>query len=163
MQIRQLKVTNFRGVAAMNWTPQDSFCCLIGPGDSGKSTILDAAQAVLNSRWFSFSESDFFACDTSNPIEIEVTVGELSKALKSDERFGLYMRGWTPEGTLRDEPEDGDEPALTVRLSVDATLEPVWEIVCDRAEMPRTISNRDRALFGLVRLAGDDARHLTWA
>lgn len=163
MQIRQLKVTNFRGIATMDWTPQDAFCCLIGPGDSGKSTILDAAEAVLNSRWFSFCESDFFACDTSNPIEIEVTVGELSKALKSDERFGLYMRGWTPEGVLRDEPEDGDEPALTVRLSVDASLEPVWEIVCDRAEMPRTISNRDRALFGLVRLAGDDARHLTWA
>ncbi len=163
MQIRQLKVTHFRGVAAMDWTPQDAFCCLIGPGDSGKSTILDAAEAVLNSRWLSFSESDFFACDTSRPIEIEVTVGELSKALKSDERFGLYIRGWTPEGALRDEPEDGDEPALTVRLSVDSTLEPVWEIVCDRVETPRTISNRDRALFGLVRLAGDEGRHLTWA
>jgi len=51
---------------------------------------------------------------------------------------------------------------LTVRLTVDATLEPVWQIVCDRADEPRTISNRDRALFGLVRLAGDDARHLAW-
>jgi len=162
MQIRHLKIKNFRGIGYMAWAPRDPFCCLIGAGDSGKSTILDAAEAALNSKWFSFSESDFLACDTSNTIEIEVTVGELSRTLKSDERFGLYIRGWTEAGALRDEPEDGDEPVLTVRLTVDATLEPVWEIVCDRVESPRTISNRDRALFGLVRLAGDDARHLAW-
>lgn len=162
MQIRQLKIQNFRGISSMTWSLQDAFCCLIGAGDSGKSTILDAAEAVLNSRWFSFSESDFLACDTGNTIEIEATVGELSKALKSDERFGLYIRGWTAAGELRDEPEGDDEPVLTVRLTVDATLEPVWEMVCDRVETPRTISNRDRALFGLVRLAGDDARHLAW-
>jgi AAA domain, putative AbiEii toxin, Type IV TA system/AAA ATPase domain len=162
MQIRHIKIKNFRGIADMAWAPRDAFCCLIGAGDSGKSTILDAAEAALNSRWLSFSESDFLSCDTSNTIEIEVTVGELSKALKSDERFGLYIRGWTEAGALRDEPEDGDEPVLTVKLTVDATLEPVWEMVCDRVETPRTISNRDRALFGLVRLAGDDARHLAW-
>lgn len=162
MQIRRLNIKNFRGIASMTWSPQDPFCCLIGAGDSGKSTILDAAEAALNSKWLSFSESDFLACDTSNTIEIEATIGELSKALKSDDRFGLYIRGWTAAGTLRDEPEDGDEPVLTVRLTVDATLEPVWEIACDRVETPRIISNRDRALFGLVRLAGGDARHLAW-
>lgn len=162
MQIRQLKIQNFRGIASLNWTPRDAFCCLIGAGDSGKSTILDAAEAALNSRWFSFSESDFLACDTSHAIQIEVTVGELSRTLKSDERFGLFIRGWTSAGELRDEPQGDDEPVLTVRLTVDATLEPVWELACDRAEMPRTLSNRDRALFGLVRLAGDDARHLAW-
>jgi hypothetical protein len=162
MQIRQLKVQNFRGIASLLWEPNQSFCCIIGSGDAGKSTILDAAEAALNSRWFSFTESDFIGCDTANTINIEVTVGELSKTLKSDERFGLYIRGWTPAGALRDEPEDGDEPVLTVRLTVDATLEPVWEMACDRVETPRAISNRDRALFGLVRLAGDDARHLAW-
>ncbi|WP_208620694.1 ATP-dependent nuclease [Paraburkholderia aspalathi] len=95
-------------------------------------------------------------------MQIEATVGELSKALKSDERFGLYIRGWAPEGVIRDEADDGDEPVLTVRLTVDATLEPAWEVYCDRIENVRTLSNRDRALFGLVRLAGDDARHLAW-
>lgn len=162
MRIRQLKISNFRGISALDWKLGSSFCCLIGPGDSGKSTLLDAAEAALSSRWFSFTEPDFLACDTSNPIVIEATVGELSKSLKSDERLGLYIRGWTVAGQLRDEPEDDDEPVLTVRLTVDATMEPVWELVCDRSEEPRTLSNRDRALFGLVRLAGEDARHLAW-
>lgn len=162
MQIRQLRINNFRGVGNLDWTPEISFCCLIGPGDSCKSTVLDAIEACLSSRWFSFSEADFFGGDTSKSISIEITVGELSKSLKSDERFGLYIRGWTKAGALRDEPEEDDEPVLTVRLSVDATLEPVWELICDRIEYPRTISNRDRLLFGLVRLNGEDARHLAW-
>lgn len=135
---------------------------MIGAGDSGKSTLLDAVEAALSSRWFSFSEPDFLDCDTTKPVVIEVTSGELSKALKSDERLGLYIRGWTTAGELRDEPEDNDEPVLTVRLTVDATMEPLWELVCDRIDQPRTLSNRDRALFGLVRLAGEDARHLAW-
>lgn len=162
MQIRHLKAENFRGTARLEWVPGAAFCCLIGPGDAGKSTVLDAIEAVLSSRWFSFGEHDFHLGDTAKTIVVEATVGELSKALKSDERFGLYVRGWTKAGVLRDEPEDDDEAVLTVRLSVDATLEPVWQVVCDRADEPRTISNRDRALFGLVRLAGDDARHLGW-
>lgn len=162
MQIRLLKVSNFRGISALDWRPSSSFCCLIGAGDSGKSTLLDAVEATLSSRWFSFTEPDFLSCDTSNPIIIEATVGELSRALKSDERFGLYIRGWTSAGELRDEPEGEDEPVLTVRLTVDASMEPAWELVCDRVEDPRTLSNRDRALFGFVRLAGEDARHLAW-
>lgn len=162
MQIRLLKISNFRGISALDWKPGSSICCLIGAGDSGKSTLLDAVEATLSSRWFSFTEPDFLSCNTSNPIVIEATVGELSRALKSDERFGLYIRGWTSAGELRDEPEGEDEPVLTVRLIVDATMEPTWELVCDRVEDPRTLSNRDRALFGLVRLAGEDARHLAW-
>ena len=163
MQIRQLTIANFRGIVSLDWKPNHPFCCVIGPGDSGKSSVLDAAEAALSSRWFAFSESDFPKCDTSAAIRIEATVGELSRALKSDERFGLYIRGWTTAGALRDEPEGDDEPVLTVRLTVDATLEPVWEIICDRTTDTRTLSNRDRALFGLVRLAGEDARQLTGA
>ena len=162
MQIRQLKISHFRGIATLDWTPSHSFCCLIGPGDSGKSTVLDAAEALLSSRWFSFTETDFLGCDTSTPIIIEATIGELSAALKSDEKFGLYIRGWTSAGEIRDEPEHGDESVLTLRLMVDATMEPVWELICNRIDDTRALSNRDRALFGLVRLAGEDARHLSW-
>lgn len=162
MQIRQLKVSNFRGIGSLDWKPGSSFCCMIGAGDSGKSSILDAAEACLSSRWFSFSEPDFTGADTAKTITIEATVGELSGGLKSDERFGLYIRGWTKSGELRDEPQDDDEPVLTVKLTVDASMEPSWELVCDRAGAPRGLSNRDRALFGVVRLAGDDARQLAW-
>lgn len=163
MRIIKLSVRNFRGISELEWTLKASpLCCLIGPGDSGKSTVLDAVEAALSSRWYTFGEADFRDCDTSRSIKIEVTIAELSKPLLSDEKFGLHIRGLAPGGSIRDEPEDGDEPVLTVRLTVDATLEPVWEVVNDRASYPRTMSNRDRALFRVVRLTGDDSRHLTW-
>jgi len=163
MRIIKLCVENFRGIGNLEWlTDRQPMCCLIGPGDSLKSTVLDAVEVALSSRWFSFGEADFTQCDTTQDLKIEVTVGELSKQLLSDDKFGLYIRGLSPEGELRDEPEDGDEPVLTVRLSVDATMEPLWEVINDRAQYPRTMSNRDRALFRVVRLTGDDARHLTW-
>ncbi len=56
--------------------------CLLGPGDSGKSTVLDAIEAALSSRWtLSLTDDDFFEGDTSQPIVIAVTVGELPPAL----------------------------------------------------------------------------------
>ena len=123
MRVGRLKIQNFRGISQLDWLPAGtSICCLIGHGDSTKSTALDAVEAALSSRWFSFSESDFHQCDTTKAVSIEVTVSELSKALLSDERFGLYIRGWGSNGQIHDEPEDGDEPVLTVRLSVDATI-----------------------------------------
>jgi len=100
MQIRQLRIHNFRGIAALDWAPGESFCCLIGAGDTGKSSILDAIEATLSPRWFVFAEPDFHCCDSANPIIIEATIGELSRQLKSDERFGLYTRGWTRAGGL---------------------------------------------------------------
>lgn len=164
MRVEQLKVKNFRGIKHLEWNLMaQSICCLIGVGDSAKTTVLDAVEAALSPRWMTFNEADFHHANTTEDIEIEVTIGELSRALLSDGRFGLYLRGLSVEGQLNDEPGDTDDPVLTVRLSVDATMEPVWSLVCDRYPVPRILSNRDKAMFCLVRLAGDEARHLTWA
>lgn len=164
MRVEQLTVKNFRGIKHLEWKlMEQSICCLIGVGDSAKTTVLDAVEAALSPRWMTFNEADFHHANTAEEIEVEVTIGELSRALLSDGRFGLYLRGLSPTGELNDEPEDADTPVLTVRLSVDATMEPVWSLVCDRYPVPRILSNRDRAMFCLVRLAGDEARHLTWA
>ncbi|MDD2133460.1 ATP-dependent nuclease [Pseudomonas kurunegalensis] len=164
MRIERLSVRNFRGIKTLEWSLKGQpICCLIGAGDSAKTTVLDAAEAALSPRWITFNEADFHEVDTSQEILIEVTIGELSNTLLADGRFGLYIRGLAEDGSINDEPEDSDQPVLTVRLSVDATMEPVWSLVCDRYPVPRILSNRDRAMFCLVRLAGDEARHLTWA
>lgn len=163
MRIAKLEVQNFRGIKTLTWSPgSQALCCIIGPGDSAKTTVLDAVEASLSSRWYTFNEADFHQGDTQAAIQIEITIGELSKALISDQRFGLYIRGIATDGSLHDEPAADHEPGLTVRLTVDATMEPVWELICDRYPTPRVLSNRDRSLFGVVRLAGEEARHLTW-
>lgn len=164
MRIERLAVKNFRGIKELDWyLAGQSICCLIGVGDSAKTTVLDAVEAALSPRWMTFNEADFHHANTADEIQIEVTIGELSKPLLSDGRFGLYLRGLAANGQINDEPEDEDEIVLTVKLSVDATMEPVWSLVCERYPVPRILSNRDRAMFCLVRLAGDESRHLTWA
>lgn len=161
MQIRELKIRNFRGIKSLDWRPSSSLVCIVGPGDAGKSTILDAIEATLSSRWLQLTDADFPGCDTSKTIEVVVTVGELPQDALCDGRMGLHLRGWSAAGELHDEPEDDEEPVVSVRLTVDASLEPVWELVTERNN-PKTLSGRDRKLFGVVRLGGDAERHLTW-
>lgn len=161
MQVRELSISHFRGIRSFTWRPQSPLTCIVGAGDSCKSTILDALELVLGARWIAFTDVDFTDCDTTAPITILATVGHLPKEALKENRMGLHLRGWSSSGALRDEPEADDEPVVTVRLTVDATLEPTWELITDRHE-PRTLATRDRILFGVVRLGGDADKHLTW-
>ncbi|HVF12628.1 MAG TPA: AAA family ATPase [Actinomycetota bacterium] len=109
----------------------------------------------------SVSDADFYRSTVDEPILIEATIGELPGLLLGDHKFGLELRGWGPEG-LHDEPEDDDEPVITVRLTIDDSLEPRWEVVNDRQSEPRPITARDREHLGVTRLGSDVEQHLTW-
>ena len=89
--IRQVYIRNFRGIESLFWNPHPGLNCLIGPGDSGKSTILDAIDLCLGARRnFSFTDADFFNSNVSNPLEIIITLGNLDDALKNLERYGEF-------------------------------------------------------------------------
>jgi len=163
MQIRHIKINNFRGIRQMEWSLQTSLACLIGPGDSTKSTILDAIEYALSPRWnIPFEDCDFYLSDTSTPIEIVVTVGQIPDEFLSDQKFGLYIRGWNKIDGVRDEPVDDDELVLSIRLRVDSSLEPEWTVVNDRDVEGHFISSRDRELLGMTRLGAYIDRHLSW-
>ncbi len=69
-------------------------CASLGPGDSTKTTILDAVEFALSPRWnIPFDDSDFYDADTSAPILITVTVEDLPEEFKSDAKFGCLARG----------------------------------------------------------------------
>ena len=162
MILRHLLVRRFRGIRELDWAPGGVTLCLIGPGDSTKSTIITAVEWALLSRWsLSVSDTDFHGAITNEPIVIEATVGALPRALLGDQKFGLDVRGWS-DGQLHDEPRDGDEPVLTIRLTIDDSLEPRWDVVNDRQSEPHQISARDREALGATRLGLDVERHLTW-
>ncbi|TFD75321.1 hypothetical protein [Cryobacterium psychrophilum] len=58
-----------------DWDFSSSFVALVGPGDSTKTTVLDAMGLVLSSRYnVTFTDADFFGCDTQLPIVIEAVV-----------------------------------------------------------------------------------------
>ena len=76
MNIKRLKICHFRGIDQLDWDIAGRLVCLIGPGDSTKSTILEAIELALTPRRsVSFDDADFYNADTDNLILIEVTVG----------------------------------------------------------------------------------------
>lgn len=163
MNIVHLSVKNFRGIRSLEWSPPSGAICLVGPGDSGKTTLLEAIELALYPRtWISFVDSDFFGSSTTEPIEIEVTVVDVPSQLLGQDKFGLEQRGWTADGLIRDEPEDDDQPALTIRMRVDETLEPAWHVVSQRNPDGRSISWRDRDALGVARIGDDVERQLSW-
>src|SRR5690554_800434 len=102
MQIKHIKIANYRGIKHLDWSIRTPVACLIGPGDSTKSTILDAIEKALSPYWnVAFEDSDFYQADTSNPIEITITVIQIPEALLTEQKFGLYLRGWNATTGLR--------------------------------------------------------------
>jgi AAA ATPase-like protein len=135
-RIRQITIENFRGIKALSLFPSPGINCLIGPGDSGKSSILDAIDFCLGARRnIQFTDADFHLLDVETPIQISVTIGELDDDLKSLDAYGLYLRSFDAQsGKIEDEPEESAETVLTVRLTVAGDLEPSWSLVSQRAE-----------------------------
>lgn len=165
--IRKIEISHFRGIATLGWCPAEGVNCLIGPGDSCKTTILDAIDFCLGARRNLYlSDADFHNLNVKEPIDIHITVGRLDDSLKNLELYGLYLRGFDPKtGDLHDEPDAGLEIVLTVRLSVAADLEPSWTLFSERAEeqgQSRGLSWADRAALSPARLGAYADHNLSW-
>jgi putative ATP-dependent endonuclease of OLD family len=97
-RIRKIEVVNFRALKEFAWFPSPGINCLIGPGDSGKSTILDAIDLCLGARRTAqFTDADFNNLDVDTPIAISLTIGELDDPLKNMDAYGMFLRGFNAE------------------------------------------------------------------
>lgn len=164
MKIRHIAIKNFRGIKELNWKVTGDFICFIGAGDSTKSTILDAIECALTPRWnYVFEDTDFFNLDVTQPISINITIGQLPDVFVSEQKYGLFIRGWNPQLQMHDEPEDGDESVITISLQVAKDLEPKWLIVNNRLQDEKRISSADRAMIGISRLGSYTSKHLSWS
>ena len=145
MRIHHIRIERFRGIRLLDWRVPGGLVCLLGPGDSTKSTILDAVDYTLAPRRnIDFDDADFYDLDTTEPIEITVTVGPVPESLKRDDKFGMDIRGWGSDG-LHDEPEDEDELVLSVRLRIEPSLDATWAVVNDRNTDGRAIWARTKS------------------
>jgi putative ATP-dependent endonuclease of OLD family len=166
-QIRKIEIENFRSIRSFVWHPSPGINCLIGPGDSGKSTILDAIDLCLGARRITqFTDADFYNLDVDQEISIIVTIGALDDALKNIESYGIYLRGYnnTTKET-EDEPERGMEPVLCLHLKVASDLEPVWTLVSERAKAQNATRNlawKDRVALSPTRIGALAESNLSW-
>lgn len=158
MRLYHLRIERFRAIKHLDWAPHGRVSCLVGAGDQGKTTVLDAIGALGSTRVGPFRESDFFGGRPADgPIEVEGIFGDLPQVLLADNRLGMDLVGVDQTGTVYDEPGQ-HRPAVRVRLDVDGTLEPVWRIVSARNPDGRTLTARDRAALNISRVGMDPDR-----
>jgi AAA ATPase domain len=161
LRIVQVEVSNFRGIKQLLWHPLPGTNCLIGPGDSGKTSVLDAIELAFAARnSFTFDDTDFYGVDPkANPITITITIGDLPADFLKEDRYATYLRGWNEAGKhLEDEPDEGRlENTLSIRLTVDHSLEGEWRLYNDRVEQGAL---NIRALSSLPAASREEGHHI---
>lgn len=165
MRLRRLELENFRGVKALDWRHIAETAALVGPGDSGKSTILDAIERVLSPKWnVAFDDTDFPDLHTDAPIVIRATITDLAPSFYRDSKFGLHLHAFDKDKgeAVRAEGGDDEQHALVVELRVDASLEPVWSVL-DADGTTHPFIARDREALGMLRVGGYVDQHLAWS
>lgn len=163
-KIHTLKISNFRGIANFEQVfGMTDFICIIGRGDSGKTSILEAISHVLCGSWnLTFQDIDFYECNVDDPIVIEASLYDLPDQLLREDKFGLYIRGLDKaNNVIHDDVEDHHENILTVRLCVEKDLEPKWSVVNGRQE-PKEIRATDRAKLNAYLVSEYIDRHFSW-
>lgn len=166
-RIRKVEISHFRSIQSFAWLPTPGINCIVGPGDAGKSTILDAIDLCLGARRnIQVTDRDFYNLDVESPIVISLTLGELHDGFKSLDGYGLFLRGFKPAtGEILPEPQAGAEIVLTIRLTINGDLEPIWSLYSERAvaqQQSRLLTWNDRLKLSCTKLGAFGDYNFSW-
>ena len=134
--IRKLNIWRFRGLENFEWCPEPGMNVVLGGGDVGKSTVLEAVALLLSpSNATVVSESDYWQRDSTQEFVIEAVM-----ALTTDTGISsLHNFSWpwtwngkdavVPSASEEDDMPPADDPVYRVRVRGTTELDLVWEIV----------------------------------
>lgn len=162
--VRKLSIRRYRGLESLDWRPDPTLNLVLGGGDVGKTTILDAVGLLLSaSNATTVSETDYWRRDNTTEFSIEGVVS-LPKRVDPNSLSVLLMP-WEWNGqdaVLPGNPQDGDvaeatNPVYRLRVRGTPDLELVWEVVQpDDSTIPLSAAFRKK--IGLIRLSADDRK-----
>lgn len=157
--IRKLTIDRFRGLEHFEWWPASGVNVLVGGGDVGKSTVLEAI-ALLFSPTNStlLSDSDYFKRDTTDGFTIEAVMSLPSSTGIDHQKQTAWPWEWDGlDAQLPDQssPRKDAEPVYRVQARGSDDLELSYEII-DTDDTTRHLGVAVRRAIGLVRLGGDD-------
>ncbi len=163
--IRYIEIKNFRGIQNLAWRPGSGINCIIGSGDSGKSSIIDAIDICIGGKR-NISDCDFYNLNFESQISIKITLGSLPDELLNIDQYGLYLRGFDiNSGVLYDEPSSELETVITIETIIDESLELQRYLTSDRASdqgLKRNLAWADRSKLIPTRLGGNNDQHFSW-
>jgi len=173
MRLVKLAIRNFRGIHELDWDINGNMVCLVGSGDSTKSTILLALEYLFSpTSNLALSDVDFYRMNVDESIEITAVITELpqprpsEKSLLSDDKFGLCLGFWDPNNKRLSETQDNKDfqKALQIRLKVDRDLEPEWQVISlqNNGKEPQTLYVPDRRQLGVASIGNFGDADLAW-
>ncbi len=159
-EILLLTIERFRGIWALTWRPSRGLNLILGGGDVGKTTILDAVALLLSpTNPATVSDTDYYARNVKDGFVIEAVM-TLPPESGIDYQFKpSWPWEWNGTDAIVPNPDtDGatlGDPVYRLRVRGTEDLELVYEIVQPDGT-PDSLTAGLRRSIGLVRLGGDD-------
>ncbi len=162
--IHSFEIHNYRGIREFKANLNLGLQCIIGRGDSGKTSILDAISSLLsNSYSLQFSDSDFYNGDTNSDILMQAVLFDLPDDIIR--KYADCLIGIDKDGNVSDdlstEKSISYTTAILISLVVSKDLEPHWYL--SARDNNQIISASDRALFGASFINEYTDNHFTFS
>lgn len=157
--ILRLTLTRFRGFENLNWLPTQGMNLILGGGDAGKSTLLEAIALLLYpTNGYTLSDSDYWRRCVEDEFVIEAVM-HLPEATGIHQQKALaWPWEWDGSNVALPDIENSsptDRAAYVLRVRGTSDLELLYEI-----EQPdKSVISLPTALrraIGVVKLAGDE-------
>jgi putative ATP-dependent endonuclease of OLD family len=161
--IRRLTVRRFRGISEFEWLPAPGLNVILGGGDVGKTTVLEAIALLLSPSGFTaLSDADFWGRKSEDGFEIVAVMSIPDECGINQQSRPAWPWNWN--GTAPTVPaidEEGGQtaevetPVYCLRVTANADYEVAHELVHPDGTATN-LSTSVRRAIGLVRLSGDD-------
>lgn len=161
-RIRKLTIQRFKGIQAMTWLPAEGMNVILGGGDVGKTTVLEAIALLLSpSNSVVISEADYWARDSTQEFVIEAVMSLPEATGIGSQNTFAWPWAWNGQDAIAP-PSDGEgdlpmhgEPVYRVRVRGTTELELAWEVIQPNDEFDH-FSTAVRRRIGLVRMSADE-------
>ncbi|MEJ0024962.1 MAG: ATP-binding protein [Rhizomicrobium sp.] len=158
--IYRFSIERFRGIKSLVWQPAKGVNVILGGGDVGKTTILDAIGLLLSPvNPANLADTDYHARDIAAGFLIEAVISLPPGSGISDQFKPSWPWEWNgTDVSVPSTDDDGNppgDPVYRVRVRGTEDLELIYEIVQPDGSTDGFPVGLRRSI-GLVRLSGDD-------
>lgn len=161
-RIRKLTIQRFRGIQALTWWPAEGMNVILGGGDVGKTTVLEAIALLLSpSNTVVISEADYWARDSTQEFIIEAVMTLPDATGIGSQNTFAWPWSWDGQDVIVPSSDGEDdlpipgEPVYRVRVRGTTELELAWEVIQPNDEFDH-FSTAVRRRIGLVRMSADE-------
>jgi putative ATP-dependent endonuclease of the OLD family len=160
--IRRLRIERFRGLKDFTWLPSAGVNVILGGGDAGKTTVLEAVALLFSPATSQIlTDADYFGRSVPEGFCIEAVVTMPDRAgVSTTSKLSLPWE-WLDDDAVSVDIDDesvgiSNDPVYRVRVRGTEDLEVVYETVHPDEETISSFNVAIRRAIGLVRLSGDD-------